>query len=267
MVVTWRGSTVTPPIVGGPDNTEWVFALVNTFRSRRRVNVLRFVVVGDSLESSTTAGHIMPLLKTRRVPAANVAGGVEILRRPAWDTAINSPDPAIRLLYAGYAQSEANRITLTGATNPAWQQYVQRSATAAEQRRTLDNSMLPRLSAVEDFSVDPGQAIAVSWQFGTQPVGGAVFFNLAWEEDEIDAGFVVGGTVTLSAVPVAGAKVHLLTDSNIDMPDPQIEQLVTNGSGEWSKTVATGVKAAAFVQHRDGATLYTDEGKPYIEGA
>jgi hypothetical protein len=77
---------------------------------------------------------------------------------------------------------------------------------------------------------------------------------------------VVGGTVTLSAVPVVGAKIHLLTDSSIDMPDPQLEQIVTDGSGNWSKTVATGVKAAAFVQHRDGATLYTDEGKPYIEG-
>jgi hypothetical protein len=267
MAITWRGSTSTPPIMASPDNGEWVFALVNTFRSRRHINIVRFAATGDSIENSTTAGHIMPLLKTWRVPAANVSGGVEILRRPAWDTTIDDPDPAIRLLYAGYGQSEANRITVTGQTGPVWQQFIQRSATAVRQRRSSDNSMLSRVSAVDDFHLYPGEAIAVSWQFGTQPVGGSIFFNIAWEEDETDAGFTLGGTVTLSGSPVSGAKVHILTDSDRDMPDPQIEQVVTDGSGEWSKTLATGVKASVFVQHREGETFYTDEGKPYIEGA
>jgi hypothetical protein len=266
MAVTWRGSTVTPPIAGGADNGEYVFALVNTFRSRRRVNVLRFVAMGDSAEISTTAGHIMPLLKTWRCAASAVDGGVSIAKRPAWDTTINDPDPAIRLLYSGWATSEANRITVSAVQGPAWEQFIQRAATTVEQRRTLDNSMLSRLTAVDDFSVNPGQALVVSWHFGAQPTGGVVFLNLAWEEDEIDAGYTLGGTVTLSGSPVTGAKVHVLTDADRDMPAPEVQQHTTDGSGNWSTTLATGVKAAAFVQHRDGATLYTDEGKPYVEG-
>jgi hypothetical protein len=265
MAVTWRGSTVTPPIAGGADDGEFVFALVNTFRSRRRINVLRMIAVGDSVEISATAGHIMPLLKTWRCAATSVAGGIPIVKRPAWDTAINEPDPAIRLLYSGWATSEANRISVASVQGPAWQQFIQRGATTVEQRRTLDNSMLSRLTSVEDFSVAPGQALVMSWHYAAAPTGGVVFVNLAWEEDQIDAGFTLGGTVTLDGSPVTGAKVHVLTDADRDMPAPELQQLVTDGSGNWSTTLATGVKAAAFVQHRVGGTLYTDEGKPYLE--
>jgi hypothetical protein len=267
MAITWRGSAVTPPIAFGPVNGEFIFAVVNTFRSRRTVKIMRFVAIGDSLENSTTAGHIMPLLKTWRCAAANVSGGCEILAREPWDTAIDDPDPAIKVLYASWGGSEHGRLTISGQSGPAWEQFMQRGATAAEQRRPLDNSLLSRLTMVEDFVIAPGQAIAVSAHFASAPVGGTVLVNLAWEEDETDAGYTLGGTVTLSGSPVSGAKVHVLTDSDRDMPAPQAQQHTTNGSGQWSTTLATGVKAAVFVQHRVGETLYTDEGKPYVEGA
>jgi hypothetical protein len=264
MAVVYRGSTVTPPIVGAPASGEYVFALVNTLRSRHRINILRFISMGDSVEVSTSAGHIMPLLKTWRCSCGSVSGGIEIMRRPPWDTAINSPDPAIKLLYSGWGVSEANRITVAARTGPAWEQFIQRATTTAEQRRTLDNSMLSRLTAVEDFVLMPGQAMVVSWEHGTQPVGGSVFFNIAWEEDEIDAGYDVGGAVTLSGVPVSGAKVLLVTDTDRDMPNPELEVLTTGAPGTWTKRLPSSVKASVFVQARDGETLYTDEGKPYI---
>jgi hypothetical protein len=266
MAVTWRGSTVTPPIVGYPTSGEYVFALVNTTRSRSKINVLRFICMGDSVELSTTAGHIMPLIKTWRCACTAVTGGVEIRRRPAWDTAIDSPDDGIKLLYSGWGVSESNRIDVSARTGPAWEQFVQRACTTAEQRRTQDNSVLSRLTSVEDFSLSPGQALVVSWEHGTAPVGGSMFFNIAWEEDQVDTGFAVSGTVTLDSSPVSGATVFIMTDSTVDMTNPELSVTSTNALGQYTKQVATGTKVAAFVQYKDGTDLYTDEGKPFVEG-
>jgi hypothetical protein len=264
MAITWRGSCVTPRVTGYPVNSQYVFALVNTFRSRHKINVLRFVAMGDSLErTADTAGHIMPLLKTWRCSCANITGGISVDTRAPWDTAINAPDPHVKVLYAGY---DSGSITVSGQTGPAWEQYIQRQCTAVEQRRTIDNSMLSRLTSVEDFVLLPGQAIVVSWEQGTRPVGGAVFLNIAWEEDLTDAGYTLGGTVTLESAAVSSATVFVLTDSVVDMTNPELETFTTASNGTWSTTLATGVKAAAFVQHKDGSDLYTDEGKPFIEG-
>lgn len=264
MAVQFVGSTVTPQIACSPTSGDYVFALVNTIRSLRKVNVLRFVAVGDSLEVSTTAGHIMPLLKTWRCACTAISGGVSIDKRPPWDTAVNNPDPNVKLFYSGYGVSEANRITVSARTGPAWEQFIQRGATAVEQRRTQDNSMLSRLTAVEDFSLLPGQALVVSWEHGTQPVGGSIIFNIAWEEDEYDAGYDISGAVTLSGSPVSGAKVLVVTDTDRDLVDPELEVITTGAPGTWTKKLASGIKASVFVQSRAGETLYTDEGKPYI---
>ena len=266
MAVVWRGSIGTQPITGFPVQAAMVFALVNTFRSRSRVNVLRFVTLGDSLETSLNAGHIMPLLKAWRCPAANVTGGVELSMRPAWDTNVNAPDPGVKVFYSSYETPRETRLAATGLVGPVWEQFTTRNATSVDQRRMIDNSVLSRLTAGNDFSIDPGQALVVTWHYATQPMNNTVFFNFAWEEDQTDAGFTLGGNVTLSGSPVTGALVHVLTDTSIDMPAPGYQQFTTDGSGNWSTTLATGVKAAAFVQHRVGATLYTDEGKPYVEG-
>jgi hypothetical protein len=264
MAVTWKGSTVTPPIACSPVSGEYVFALVNTFRSRHTINVLRFIAMGDSTEVSTTAGHIMPLLRTQRCTCANISGGVEIVRRPAWDTNTDAPSPHVKLLYSGYGVSEANRITATPAAGIAWQQFTQRGATNAEQRRTIDSSMLSRLTSVEDFTLAPGQAIVVSWLHGVAPVGGSIFFNIAWEENQTDTGYAVAGNVKLSGVNQAGAKVLLVTDTDQDLPNPELEILTTDSGGNFTKTVSSAVKASVFVQYRDGTDKYTDEGKPYI---
>jgi hypothetical protein len=112
--------------------------------------------------------------------------------------------------------------------------------------------------------LDPGEALVVTWTNATQPVGGYAIFNAAWEEDTTDAGYTISGNVTLSSAAVSGAKVILVTDIDRDMPAPQVEVITTGAPGTWSKTLASGVKADAFVQYRNGETLYTDEGKPYL---
>jgi hypothetical protein len=264
MAIQFVGSTVTPQIGCDPVSGRYVFALVNTIRSLRKVNILRFVAVGDSLEASTTAGHIMPLLKTWRCSCSAISGGVSIDKRPPWDTAVNNPDPNVKLLYSGYGVSEANRITVSARSGPAWQQFIQRKATAVEQVRSSDCSMLSRITSVEDFILLPGQALVVSWEHGVQPVGGSIIFNIAWEEDEYDVGYDISGAVTLSGSPVSGAKVLVVSDADRDLPNPELEVITTGAPGTWTKKLASGVKASVFVQARDGETLYTDEGKPYI---
>jgi hypothetical protein len=264
MAVQFVGSTVTPQIGCSPTSGDYVFALVNTIRSLRKVNILRFVAVGDSVETSTTAGHIMPLLKTWRCSCSAISGGVSIDKKPPWDTTVNNPDPNVKLLYSGYGVSEANRITVSARTGPAWEQFIQRKATAVEQVRSLDSSMLSRLSAVEDFTLLPGQALVVSWEHGDQPVGGSIIFNIAWEEDEYDVGYDISGAVTLNSVAVSGAKVLVVTDTDRDLPAPELEIITTGAPGTWTKKLASGIKASVFVQARDGEALYTDEGKPFI---
>jgi hypothetical protein len=265
MAVQFVGSTVTPQIGCDPVSGQYVFALVNTIRSLRKVNILRFVAVGDSLEVSTTAGHIMPLLKTWRCSCSAISGGVSIDKRPPWDTAVNNPDPNVKLLYSGYGVSEANRIAVSARIGPAWQQYTQRRATAVRQVRSLDASMLSRITSVEDFILFPGQALVVSWEHGVQPVGGSIIFNIAWEEDEYDTGYDISGAVTLDSVAVSGAKVLVVTDTDRDLPSPELEVITTGAPGTWTKKLASGIKASVFVQARDGETLYTDEGKPYLK--
>ena len=125
--------------------------------------------------------------------------------------------------------------------------------------------MLTRITSVEDFTLLPGQALVVSCEHGVQPVGGSIIFNIAWEEDEYDVGYDVSGTVTLEAAPVTGASVIMVTDSDSALPNPEVEILSTDGSGAYTKKLASGIKASVFVQHDISGTLYTDEGKPYIE--
>jgi hypothetical protein len=124
--------------------------------------------------------------------------------------------------------------------------------------------MLSRISAVQDFTLLPGQALVVSWEHGVQPVGGSIIFNVAWEEDEYDVGYDISGVVTLEGSPVSGAKVLVVSDADRDLPNPELEVITTGAPGTWTKKLASGVKASVFVQARSGETLYTDEGKPYI---
>jgi hypothetical protein len=270
MAITWRGSTVTPQIQAMPptNGNVVVFAIVNTFRSRCKAIPLRIVCQYDSNEAptGTTGNRVMPIIRARRCAAADVSGGVAINARPAWDTTINSPDPGLQLLFnpGAYGGPDTN-ITAANRGGAAWQQYTMRQASAVEQVRSQDNFCIPALAANGDGALHPGEALIFE-QVAALPTGGVVWFQVAWEEDQTDAGYQVAGTVNLSGSPVNGAKVLLVTDSTTGMNNPSVETLTTGAPGTFSKTLATGVKAAVFVQHESGGTKYTDEGKPFIEG-
>jgi hypothetical protein len=269
MPVTWRGSTVTPQLqamlpTGG---SRPVFAIVNTFRSRCTVNVLRLVCQFDVTEAPTSnvANRVMPIMRTRRVAAANVSGGLRVAARPAWDTAIGAADPGVEVRCdPGAFGGPDTVITLDTPDAPLWQQYTARQATGVEQFQSYDNACLPAMALSFDMLLRVGEALVIE-QIAQLPTGGVAWFQIAWEEDQTDAGYVVGGTVTLNSSPVAGARVLLVTDAATSMTAPSVEPLTTDGGGAFSRTLASGVKAAAFVQHEDGGTQYSDEGKPFLE--
>jgi hypothetical protein len=263
-MIKWRGSLVTPQTYC-PATNDFIFAICNCNRSRSKINMIRLMSQSDSAEISTTENHTMPLLKTYRALTENVTGGIILNRRPPWDTAINDPDPGVVIRWSGgFDNPTGSDILVSGQTGPAWQNYTQRACTTAEQRRSIDNSLLSRLTSVEDFVLQPGEALVVQW-VSNVPVGGVTWIGIAWEEEEVDTGYTISGTVNLDGNPVSGAKVLVVTDLDRDLPNPQLEVLTTGGPGTWSKTLPSAVKASVFVQARDGSDLYTDEGKPYIE--
>jgi hypothetical protein len=269
MAVTWRGSAVTPQLQAmlPTDGGAVVFAVVNTFRSRANVDILRLVCQFDSSDAPTgaTANRIMPIMRARRCAAADVSGGALVAARSAWDTALNAPDPGVELRFdAGAFGGPDTAITATGSGGPVWQQYTMRQATQVEQVLSQDNFVLPTLAATTDIILRPGEALVIE-QVAAIPTGGVTWFQVAWEEDQFDAGYVVGGIVELAGGPVTGAKVLLVTDSSTAMPAPRIETITTGAPGTFSRTLASDVKAAVFVQHESGGTKYSDEGKPFIE--
>ena len=269
MAVTWRGSVVTPQIQAMPatNGNVVVLAIVNTFRSRCNVPILRLTNQYDAAESPTgnTANRVMPIIRTRRCAAADVSGGVLINTRTPWDTTINSPDPDLEIRYdPGAYGGPDTLITAANRSAPVWQQFTTRQASQVEQFRGEDSNSVPGFAATGAGYLAPGEALIIE-QVAAIPTGGTIFFNVSWEEDQVDTGYVVGGTVNLGGSPVTGAKVLLVTDSNMNLPAPEIEVLTTGAPGTFSKTLASGVKAAVFVQHENGGTKYTDEGKPFIE--
>lgn len=269
MPITWRGSTVTPQVQAmlATQASAPVLAIVNTFRSRAVVRVLRLVCQLDSDEAlnGNVANRVMPLMRARRVAAANVSGGLRIAARPAWDTALGAADDGVLVLCdPGAFGGPDTAITIASPGGPLWQQYTMRPASSARQVRPDDNFCLPAIATAPPCVLQIGEALVVQ-QIAHLSTGGVATFQIAWEEDQTDAGYVVGGTVTLDGDPVSGARVLLVTDAATSMDAPSIEPLATNGSGAFSRTLASGVKAAAFVQHQDGGTQYTDEGKPYLE--
>jgi hypothetical protein len=270
MAITWRGSVVTPQIEAQVPSvgSVYVFAIVNTFRSRSKINILRMVVQMDNIQppTGTTANRIMPIMRARRCSASDVSGGFRIAARSAFDTNTNNPDPGILVLFSpGTFGNPDGSISVASTSSQIWQQYTMRQATAVEQQVSWDNFALPSIAVSKSFCINPGEAVVVQ-QVAALPTGGVSFCMVAWEEDQVDTGFAVSGTVTLDSSPVSGATVFIMTDSTVDMTNPELSVLSTNASGQYTKQVATGTKVAAFVQYKDGTDLYTDEGKPFVEG-
>jgi len=266
MAISFSGTCVTPPIV--MENGKKCFVMENSAFSRVAVNITRLVAQMENLELMTGSNAYMPFLRTRKLTGI-ASGGIE-LPKASFDTALNSDDGVrIRALISGI--DPALSLNVTGTPETVWSHFTSRRTTGVEQQQTEDISLLPLL--VENspfFKLLPGEALYVEMlqgsATGTLATGGLIYIQAVWDEDNsYDAGYTVSGQVTLNSSPVEGAKVFVLTDLTVAMTDPKVKVKVTASGGTWSEDLASGVKAAAFVQYDSGGDKYTDEGKPYLE--
>lgn len=261
MAITYRGSICTNYVM--PQNGNYFFVVENTLRSRATISILRCVMQFDTTVLSNVSGATMPQVKAV-IGTATASGGVVMSAKSAFDSTINDPDPGVIVrLDPGYMGTVSSDITVTGTVKNMGQEFSARLITGAEQWQTYDATLFDSLDS-GPIKIKPGEIAAIQWVEGLRAVSGAAFVQIVWEEDRTDAGYSVGGNVTLLGTPVSGAKVLLVTDLDRDLPSPQLEIITTGAPGTWSKTVSSSVKASVFIQHRSGETLYTDEGKPYI---
>jgi hypothetical protein len=257
-------SAVTGYIQNKPP-TSVIFVLENSAFSRVKINVKRIVAQTDNISLVTGAGGVMPILRASRRTCTS-SGGVLATKAP-FDTNKTSNEGVYVRFSTQLTTDDAHDLAVTDTSEPtSWQQFTSRMVTAAEQHTSWDNSILTSLITTQNWVLYPGQCLVVDSVETTVSGGGTIFVQIVWEEDDsYDAGYTVSGVVNLDGSPVSGATVFLLQDLTTGMSAPILDVLTTNGSGQWSKTLASGVKAAAFVQHKNGSIMYTDHGKPYLE--
>lgn len=266
MAISFVGSCVTPPIP--PYRGLLALAVENSAFSRVAVRIRRLVAQMENLELITTSGAYMPILRTFRQTGV-ASGGIE-LAKTAFDSQLAS-DAGVRILARVDGIGPSHNLAVTGSPVGAWSHFTARRPTGVEQQLAEDISLLPILVENSPYWIlYPGEVLTVQMLQGsatmTLGAGGLFYTQMVWEEeDSFDVGYTISGEVTLDSAPVVGAKVFVLTDLTIDMTDPKLKIKITGAGGAWSETLASGVKAAAFVQHKEGANKYTDEGKPYLE--
>jgi len=261
MAITFRGSCATQYMLPTPNSD--CFVIEASARAKCKVNILRIVMQFETLAISTGVGRIMPLIKAAKV-TGSATGGMLLQGKVAWDTTINAPDDGVYLrLDPGFAGGASSDIVVTGTKKTMSEAFCHRLASGAEQWQA-DNSVIASPLTDGPIVLYPGELLAISWNETSTPIGGTASLQIVWEEDGLGTEYTISGAVTLSSVAVSGAKVLVVTDLDRDLPAPQVEVITTGAPGTWSKTLASGVKADVFVQHRVGETLYTAEGKPYI---
>lgn len=260
MAVSFLGGVQVPIALGNDATTQNLFTLENGIGSRVDVNVRRLVVQNDTLAALTS---VMPQVKAAR--ATSISGGI-ILDKSKFNTLqTSSAFVNIRTPLA-----EGSPIT-ANAGDTIWQQYVGRLHTAVEQVIGSDENSLPVLIADtgKELKLRPGESLLVRVVGATTASNAALTNNwsvsVVWEEDEKST-FAISGTVTLSAVPVAGARVIVMESDDIAGTNMFLrETIVTGAGGTWASSILTGKVGAAFVQYESGGTLYTAPGSPYLE--
>lgn len=260
MAITFRGSATGPAILGNEQLTQPLFVLENQLGSRVNVNVRRLLL---QLDATTALTSVMPLVKTSR--AVNVSGGARVAESK-FDTT-QTHDPRVRLALAA---GDAFPITAT-AGDTVWQQFLSRQHTAGEQNIAADGNALPSFvdTPGKNFVVRPGEAI-ICQVFAPNLTSNTLQMNnwtiqVVWEEDSV-ATYAISGQVTLSAVPVVGARVLVIEADDDLLTNPVIVGTqITDGSGNWSSSIKVGKIGAVFTQYKSGATLYTAPGRPFLQ--
>jgi len=260
MAIISKNTVQVPIFLGNDALIQNAFVFENGIGSRVNVNIRRLMVEMDATVALAT---VMPQVKVCR--ATNVSGGI-IVDKSKFDT-LESSDTNVRIRSR---LAEGSGITAT-AGDTIYQQYTMRLHTAVEQVVAETENLLPELIADtgKEFKLRPGESLLV------YIVGAAVTSNPAisnnwqincmWEEDEI-ATFAISGTVTLSGLPVTGAKVIVIESDDVDMTNAFLKEVITTpAGGTWASSISTGKVGSAFVQYETGGTYYTANGSPYLQ--
>jgi hypothetical protein len=262
MAITFTGSASSPVMVGNDLVEQNLFLIENGIRSRVNVIVKRLTMQNDPIVVLTT---VMPLIKMSRVDvSASPVVGLN-LSKAKFDTSQTS-DAAVKVwcdsLYAPLAVDESTII---------WEQYNNRLHTAIGQILAEDNLLIPPSIDVptEDFILVPGHGLLIQVVAPTAASNASGTNNYVvqaiWEEDSLPT-FNISGTVTLSAVPVVGAKVIIFEADDEALTNPVLwEVKTTTAGGVWNSSIRSGKVGAAFVQYVSGGTYYTAPGSPFLE--
>ncbi len=259
MAVAYRGSLATQYMM--PKAGSNCCVIENTARSLCAVNILRLVLQFDTIWQDSGTGRIMPLVRARK-GTGTVSGGLVLTDRVPCDTTVNAPDPGVIVRMDG-GYSGVVPITVTGTPGTISGEFTARQVTGVEQWYSYDCT-LASFIGTDYVKLRPGEYLTIVWDMPVTAATNVAWAQAAWEEDGLGTEYTISGNATLSASPVSGAKIVVVTDLDRDLPSPQVEVITTGAPGTWSKTLATGVKASVFTQYRNGETLYTDEGKPFI---
>jgi hypothetical protein len=247
-------------VAGGDRLAQNVMIIENGPLSSVNMYVKRFSIQD---EISVVLTSVMPLVKASRITAA-VVNGVRLGKVP-FDTQLVS-DSNVKLWCAltNYAELDAT----AGFTG--YSQYAFRSHTVVGQVISDDRNILPLLveNTGDKWTLLPGESLLVQIVSPTTLSNTSAhtwFAQVVWEE-EAATFFSISGIVTLSGSPVTGAKVMVVQADDDILTNAILKEVKTTGvDGSWSSTIPHGKVGAAFVQYKDGSTLYTAPGSPFLE--
>lgn len=261
MPVTYRGSIVTSEICGSDSLTQNLFTFENGSDSDVDVYLRRLVVQNDALAVLTT---VQPLVRLFR--ASSISGGY-IIPKGKFDSTMTS-DPSVVIRSRMF---ETGEITASNDGRCVWQQNCGRNHTNVEQMSAVDQNMLPYLvlNTGAEFVLHPGEAVVVQVvaanAISNLPASSNWMVECVWEESSANL-FAIGGTVTLNAVAVDGAKVMIIEADDVSMTNAHLRDVITTaGGGLWASTIHSSKVGAAFVQYTNGGTYYTAPGSPFLQ--
>jgi hypothetical protein len=262
MSITYRGSSVSSqPIYGNDQLTQNLFAFVNGYGSRVNCYIRSMMIQNDCVAALAA---VMPQVKVSRVTALPTGGFA--IPKCAFDTTLTSDTNVAIYTPAVYGSPVVDTIGTV-----SWQQLDFRMHTLVEKVLSEDRFIVPQISSLSgaEYEIHPGEVLLV------QTVGAATtsnpslstnwFTQCVWEEDSY-AVFSISGQVTLSAAPVAGAKIIIVEADDESLTNPRIVSVQTSdGSGNWASSIRSGKIGAAFVQYTTGGIYYTAPGNPFLE--
>jgi hypothetical protein len=261
MAITFKGAVQSVITYGNNATTQNLFVIKNELGSRVDINIRQLNIRMDSIAALAS---VCPLVKVSR--AINISGG-NMIAKGGFDST-ESSSSFVKMFCPSI---DSGTISATQG-DTIWQLYCDRSHTIVEQQVKLQNKfMLPKLIKKTgiDFKIRPNESVLIQAVSSAGTSNASLtnnwFLDCCWEEDAFST-FTINGTVTLSAVPVSGAKVMVLEADDISMTNAILREVITTGGGgTWASSIRTGKVGAAFVQYENGGTYYTANGSPYLE--